>query len=682
MAENKTKNNLAINEKLDRMAEFGMRKTESFTDMWTEGLKYFYGEQLADKEVHKNFDWVIVNYILPSSLQEIAKLSKNNPKIFCHPWSEDDTEAAETWQSKLNWDWQKGLNKHGMRLEQIAAILDGKLFGYRVSKIFWEDKDTWDEKTQQWVGNAKYRLWHPRNFWATGTEKIDDGDCGTQRYVTLEWAKIKWPEFAKELEKEADAFGESGMGKSPAPWGSKSTGSAAAVAAGLSPGIAEQKQSAGLTNHIVDFVLSHIGESQPFNSDNEQAKIVKIEEFYFRDYEEEDVKIEQDIPQQELLQTGQIIDNGGIFIDAQTGLPLTAANWPKNIIQYKRPKYPNGRFIIRCGKTILNPKEEDQIYPYSRWPFVVLPHYLLPHLWQGFNAVELYRSMQDMINVSISFLFNYVKLFGAPKIGVEADSLAINPQTKKHYKLGLGAGAIIKFVRGGLERFKIFPPAPMSPGVITLFQLFSQEFKNLTGLQSIARGERQPGGMTATEARELTISSNDRIALQSIYEDAWVKEVMTIVAEICQKKYEIDRWIRIVGEDNTIGAQQITQQMKDVKFDVDIEAGSQMPFDEEKKVMKYLQAYNILSNPNPNPLLPDLLRVLEIGNWKKILDQMESWQQFQQFKSLYDGVTSGQVAPEQAVQILTQKAIENYRKSNPAGAIPAGGGGQPNAGGV
>lgn len=652
--------NLKLNNALTEKVDAGMAKTEMWAEIWQSGILYFFGEQLEGKKRHKNWDWVVVNYIYPSAMQEIAKLSKNNPKIIVHPWEDNDTEVAETWQSKLQWDWQNGMNKHGMRLEQIAAIMDGKIFGYRVSKVFWEDQDSWDDEKKEWKGEAKHRLWHPAQFWASDDERIDDGDCGTVRYVTLGWAVQRWPDYEEKLEQEAEEI-EGGLKSTEGIRGSYSgSGSAAATTAGTFSGGTE-KEMMPITSRLVALVT---GADRTFGRNvPKKVKIVKIEEIYFKDYESTDEKIEEDIPKEELLLEKKIVLQDGAFFDTQTNKPITPEDWPKRVTkEYKQPKYPNGRYIIRCGKTILNPEEKDQVWPYSRWPFVIVPHYLLPHMWQGSNAIEMYKPMQDMINISVSHLFNNMKMFGDPKIAVENDAIAINPKTGKHYKILSGAGTIIRLVRGGLKRLKIVDPSPPSAGATMLYQLFSQEFQNLTGLHAIARGERE-GRMTATEASNLAVSSHDRVALQSVYEDEWIRGIMTLDAEICQRNYSPERFIRIVGEDQTAGVTQITSRMKEIKFDVRIEPSSTLPFDEEKKQARYLQAYQLMADPNPNPLLPDVLRILEIGNWKKLINQHRIWVKWSQFLALYQQVKAGEIEPQAAIQMLIQSAMQEFAQS-------------------
>ena len=190
-------------ERLDEMIEGGMGITKEWSNMWNQSLRYFFSDQLQGQPKMERWQWVVVNYIWPSAMQELAKLSKNDPSIVVNPWSDDDANYAEMWQSALNWQWRKGINDHGMRLEQIAAILDGKLFGYSVSKVYWDPKCYWDGEQQAWVGDVKHRLWNPTEFWADGEEKVEDGNVGSRRWVELEWAQSRWPKLASQIEAKA-----------------------------------------------------------------------------------------------------------------------------------------------------------------------------------------------------------------------------------------------------------------------------------------------------------------------------------------------------------------------------------------------------------------------------------------------------------------------------------------------
>jgi hypothetical protein len=656
--EEKTKD--PFTEKLDRLVSCGMQKTQQFCSMWNENLRYFFSDQLHGKPQRKNWEWVILNYIWPSAMQEIAKLTKNNPKIVVQPWESSDTQKAEAWESNLNWHWKQGINNHGMRLEQIRSILDKKIYGYSVSKIYWEEKCYWDEAAQQWMGDVKHKLWHPTFFWADSDENVDDGNCGTERFATLEWAINRWPKFKKKLEDESKTWNEmksefasfeGGLGTilngQKSTQDDEGTGGSDNFTTTIKP------------NRLVEIITGY----DPIKHSPEESdqRFVKIQEIYLKDYSETTVKETQPVNSEELKAQGTIYEADGIFYDTNTNEQFGPEQWPEQTIrEYTRPKFPNGRYIIRVGSVILNPKEEDQVYPYSRWPFVVTPHYLLPHMWQGVDGVQLYKTTQDMLNVTVSHLYNNLKQFGDPKVAVETGAIETPPGRKSgHYRIGAGAGSIIRLVKGALSRkaFQILDP-PQPPAIAgQLYQLFAQEYKNIQGLQSIAMGEKTPGKMSATESVHLATSSVDRIALQAVFEDYWVVECSKLIAELCQKHYDIGRWVRIVGETGIAGVQQITSDLKNVRFDISIIPGTTLPFDEEKRAAKYLQAYQLLSDPMPNPMLPEVLRVLEIYNWQKILAQHQGWQKFAQFMQLIESVKSGQTQPQQAMAMLGQEIM-------------------------
>ncbi|MHC4464360.1 MAG: portal protein, partial [Planctomycetota bacterium] len=652
-----------LNSKLDQMEEAGMERTKEWASVWQENLRYFFGDQLHDKKSEKEWEWIIVNYLWASAMQEIAKLSRNNPKIMTPAWEQGDTDAAEVWQSHLQWHWQKGLNNTGMRIEQLRAILDGKLFGYRVSKVFWEEKDAWDDRQTKWTGNVKYKLWHPAQFWADADEKINDGNCGTFRYVSLEWAKSRWPEFKKELDEEADKYEEPTSG-----WmGTHIRGAKAAPSTTSQTGSTDPGDGAGRADAILNLVMRSdktTGKMEP----KEKEKVIKLSEIYFKDYEEVERIQEENIPADELIKTGLIYEQGAIFYDSKTNTPFDdPKKWPKREARrWKEPKYPYGRYVIRAGKTILNPGEESgksygsQRFPYKKWPFVTVPHYLLPHMWQGSDAIQLYKSAQDLINVSVSHLLNNMKNYGDPKIAMETGAVETNPRTGKHFKIGKGAGAIIRLVRGAWKdkRFGILDPPTPSVAAMQFYGLMSQEFKNIVGLQSIGKGEKQPGELTATEAQWLAISSNDRIQLQSVFEDEWIKGVCERVAEICQVNYDEGRYIRIVGEDKTAGIQKITQQLKSIQFDVEILPATTLPYDPDKRIDKHLKAYEILSQPVINPMLPEILRDLEVTNWKKLLQQHEPWMMWIQFLQLVEAVKAKKVDVNEALRVIANRLYQ------------------------
>jgi len=643
-------------DKLEKLEKAGMGVTKEWVDMWQTSLRYFFSDQLKGKKRHADWDWVVINYIWPSAMQEIAKLSKNHPRIIANGWSTDDADGAEVWQNGTQWQWENGLQ---MRLQHIAAILDGKLFGYRVSKVYWEDKVRWDNREQRWVGDVKYKLWHPAMFWVSPeAERVQDANaCGTIRLIEVEEAVKKWPKKAAAIREQ---------GRTMKEWMANGVHGGEAIASSKQTGTTSGSGGAdnwepGSSTQLMEIVSTRVTGNGKKELDKNK-KYVKVSETYFKDYSEEKATQEEPYTARELIEAGAASQSPTGEIVGLDGTALNRDTWPMKMVRdYKRPKFPFGRHVLRVGDVIINDKEEDQVWPYENWPFVVTPHYLLPHTWQGINAVTMYKDTQDMINVSVSYLLNHMKMHGDPKHVFETDAIAKDPNTKKAYKIFAGAGSLIKLARGGLKKFQQLDPPNMSPSIPLLYNILTQEFKNLTGLHGIAMGEPLKSDTTATEASVVAMSSTDRVALQSVYEDEWVRQVAMRIAEIMQYHYDEGRWVRIVGEDKIDSVVQITQGAKEARFDIKVELGAMLPFDEKEKIAKYQSAYTLLENPTYNPMLPDMLRVYEIPNWQKLLEQYEPYVQYKQFVQLYQQVKEGQIDPQQAVQMLVQKATEIYQ---------------------
>ncbi len=667
---------IELNKTLDRLEKDGMEVTNSFIDMWTEALHYFFGDQLRGKKYHRRWDWVVVNYLWPTAMQEMAKLAKHHPKIIAHPGSEDDIEASEAWQAILQYMWEKGLSPRGMRLEQMAAILDSKIFGYRVSKVCWEDKpmNGWDEKQNQWIGDVQYMLVHPAMFWCSpDSESVEKADaCGTSRWVRLEWAKKRWPEFAQELEEKSTEGLATTSGGMTVRGARSVAGSTDAIASGLSGGDSE-----GMTNQSLNMVVDIILGRSKMNTDVSQTseRIVKISEIYFRDDSEKKRKIEREVPVERLLEKGEAsVGELGEVLDTN-GKPIQRDKWPMEVVQeFDEPLYPYGRYVIRCEDIILNPETKKnpyaQRYPYKQWPYIVIPHYMLPHMWQGLNAVEMYKSAQDWINVSVSYLCNHLKMFGLPQYAIEDNALSMNPKNRKTYNIPTTAGGIIRVAKGAIKRIMRLDPPQMSSAIVPLYNMFTEEFKNLTGLHSVAQGQQERHKMTATESEHLMISAHDRIAIQAVFEEIWIKKIAGLAAEIAQARYDQGRWVRIIGQEHSQGSLQITQRLKEVAFDIEIEPGSTLPYDEEKRIQKFQLAYQLLSQPIPNPMLPAMLRELEIPNWKQLLAQYQGWVQYMQFMQMKQGIQEGKIDPRMAVQNLAQQVMQMAPQQKPQGGPP------------
>jgi len=156
----------------------------------------------------------------------------------------------------------------------------------------------------------------------------------------------------------------------------------------------------------------------------------------------------------------------------------------------------------------------------------------------------------------------------------------------------------------------------------------TQQFMHETA-QGVAGGQK-----TAQEAARLDTNAHDLVAFRAIQSDLWVEQTAGMIAEHIQKYYDIDRQIRILGTSGKIENTVMTEDMKRVEFDIIIEPGSTLPFDEAVQKDNYLMAYKLLGESVMNPLLEDVLRILQIANREKVLAKHQQTQLFNQFIQL------------------------------------------------
>jgi len=649
-----------LNAFLDDIRDAGMTVTKQWMNMWFTAIQYAWGQQLQGWNLKENWEYVVVNRIYPLMFQTIAKLAGNNPKILTHAWDDEQegaTEYAEKWAGHLQYLWQSPYELN-MRLKLIKGLLDCAVFGYMVGKTQWEPKPRggWANDQKRWIGKTAERFCHPAMFWAdSSAETIEDAEnCGTTRRVKLEWAVNRWPEYKTEI--EAEAY----------------TASDPEYTAGDMITYKDQKGSTlsvsrqNMFSRLVSLILNQgaaTGAGQSADATAVEAqKYVNIEEFYWRDYSEEHKEIPDIVPEDILERQGVIVKDPetNLFIDPKTGEPL--ADWPKQTVQeYDEPKFPNGRFVLRIGRTILNPEDEDQVYKESRWPFSVMPYHILPHMWQGGNAVEMSRNNNDFLNITVSSMVNQVRRTADPTKIIEAGALAKGRDGKvrsKHDDI-TGLGKIIVAARGKLKAIGNLEEPHLDPAVERLAYLLKQDIDDQSFMQDVARGAAQKGQQTKAEIIRLNQNALDYVGLQGIFLDKWIDDTATLIAELCQRNYEPERLMKMLSDEVKSGMK-ANQQMLDVRFDVNIEPGSTLPFDEEKKQQEYMAAYQLLENPIPNPMIEDALRVLNISKRKEILDKYQGLQLFRKFIMM--GAILNQVEPQKVQAFIQSSGVPELQQ--------------------
>lgn len=642
-----------LNSFLDNIRDAGMVVTKQWQEMWRTAIEYAWGQQLQGWNLNEDWEYVVVNRIYPLMFQTIAKLANNHPKILTHAWDDEkegSTEYADKWAGHLQYLWESPYEL-GMRSKLIMGLLDCAVFGYMVGKPMWEPKPRggWSDDEKKWIGKTAVALIHPAMFWADpSAENLANAEnCGTTRRVKLEWATNRWPKYKTEIEREAYTSKDPQYTAGDLITYKDQKGSTLSLS--------RQNMFSKLVSKILDRG-GGIGDIDATGAvAGEEQKYVDIEESYWRDYSEKHVKIEDNISEEVLERQGVIVKEPitGLFIDPETEKPLE--EWPKQVTnEYDKPLYPNGRFVLRIGRTILNPEVKDQVYKESRWPFIIMPYHILPHMWQGGNAIEMSRNNNDFLNITVSSIVNQVRRTADPTKLIEAGALAKGRDGKVRSKRDAitGLGRIIVAARGKINAIANLVYPPLDTSVPLLAEILKRDIDDQMFMQDVARGAAQKGQQTKAEIVRLNQNALDYVGLQGIFLDLWIDDTATLIAELCQRNYEPGRLMKMLS-DNIQSGMRADKQVFDVRFDVNIEPGSTLPFDEAKKQQEYMAAYKLLENPIPNPMLEDMLRILNISKRKEILQRYKGLQLFRQFIQMGQLLMQAQSEPE--VQAVMQQ---------------------------
>jgi hypothetical protein len=644
---------------LDSIERAGMNVTRQWYGVWSSAVQYMWGEQLAGIKRNPDWDYIVVNYIYPLVMQSIAKLSKNSPHLICRSWNEEETDWAEQWQGLLQYVCEQVLH---MPMEVVRAMLDSAVYGYAVGKTYWEPKPLsgWDDQRKMWVGEVRHRMIHPCSFWVDPrAERVEEAEsCGTVRKVALEWAMRQWPEHADEIKAHAGDADELRDYEYADGWPGYG-GNALPVYTNQRAGSGRMR---GYWSRFVSLILGQDAggtETVTANTgDRSATQYVWVRETYFRDPSIEKIKIEDHATTESLLADGTMfidpMDQNQAVRWKETGEPVKQEEWPQVVReQYDKPRFPKGRCVIRVGKVVVNEKPEQQVYRRARWPFNVLQYHMLPHMWQGSNAVEMARSSQDMLNVTVAYLTQHLKMTACPQKVVELGTLAKDKKGKTRI-IKDTAGEMIVVNQGKLSDIQNLQGNQLDPSVWKLVQYLMQDLETQTFMHPISQGKQNRGKLTATESARLDTNANDLISMRAMLLEYWYNGTGQAIAQVVQENYDEGRRIRIIGWTGDTKPAKMTDEMRRVEFDLEVESGTTMPFDEERDKQNYLLAYKLCADPNLNPMLEECLRKLDISNREKVLTRHAQVQLFRQFlaiSSLMGKVQqrAQQAGPEQIV---------------------------------
>ena len=158
------------------------------------------------------------------------------------------------------------------------------------------------------------------------------------------------------------------------------------------------------------------------------------------------------------------------------------------------------------------------------------------------------------------------------------------------------------------------------------FGLMTQEIRNQLQMQEISQGIKSSGTTTATELVRLETNSRLGILLLLVNIDAFTLDTMLTVFDLCKKHMEVGRQVRIVGEESREQGEEVNEGDFSGKFDLKLQIGTALPFDEEKKQQKAMQMFEMVGPP----YMRRLLEAFDEPDIEELLAGTEVWQMIQE----------------------------------------------------
>ena len=635
-----------LGDKCLRMVKHAEPVVDAWIRLYEDSLNYTYTNQLQNKRRKKGWPRPQINTIYPALYQKMSILAQRKPAIRARALRDDDQskEARMFWEGDL-----QHRHDHDLRMQQttIRATLDAGQAGWAIGYVWPNERAEWDDKGKRWRYKPCLTLVNPRWFGCDPNAATME-DCEfvyCKRAVPLDWAVAMWPKKAAELEAGADILDkerERDQINFPAQQMAADREVGEDVPGDLyanSETKAGQWRESDLVNLIKNSQRPYQSNQSGLHDSN--VRYVVLTMVFFKDRGETKKTENEDYTDEELLNSGaaERVDAGagtvlvvgdpdalefqGAKAPVKKGALLTMANWPQKMVrEWTEPDFPFGRFVIMAGKYVLNTKNEEQRWNRLHWPFEVLIGEPLPHTPRGLNMTEMARNAQDWLNVAAAHLCNWLMYFGDPRTVVEEGAM------KKGSKLRSVAGAIVRVLKGGLDKVRREPPPPLAEGAVVFFDKMVRAAQDANRMHDQAMGAPVTGGQrTAQEVAILNQAMQIGMGIPMINMDDWIKRIMWHVAELDKEYLEVQDAVRMSGDAFTKERiQNFKEDFANLDFDIELEVGTALPLDTEGRKQDAIKLVEL--NPNNVMAKRNLLEVFNVKNKEEWLQADEMFGQF------------------------------------------------------
>lgn len=536
--------------------------------------------------------------------QQIAMMFENNPKAYFLPKDHSDANYAKDLERLTRFR----ADRINLRQKFIKGGYYSKWFGFQAIHVFSDDNLPNDTDVNCRVLFPESLIIDPK----LDSQNPEEGDfVGYDRLVNLEYAKRRWSHKKKKIEEEANKEGEN---------------------------------SAFGGVHTSDMLDRELGYNTrgavevPFREDEHMVQLTVI---WFKDYTTRTVKIKK--PIEDLMDSGEVVIN-----------ERREHVWASNFELYREedapdvsvalPKYPYGRHVIKIGNIVLEDfpwgldPQTGEIKQRS-WPIALAVNKLIADAWYGQNECEALRGDQNVADVCLQNIHEHA--FANIHPIIEVDSNKINNVSQIRSQINKRV-----IVTNGKDGFKMHAPASIGGDVFSTLSLAQTNMEVTGGMPSQNLGGGSSGRQTATEIAALQRASRGKIGLYSSFIDELVITVYKLMAETIQFTYDPERVIRILGEGGKMTAIEMSKGIRNVRFDVETEAGSTLPTDKQQKKQDAMDLFGQIGLS----YLPNVLDAYEVQNKEEVLSNHQEYQMFLQFQEQQALMQEAQGQPAPAPQ--------------------------------
>jgi len=600
--------------RIDQYCHEARAQREQLQNRWITALRYWRGEQWKDRKARKvrgkTWTEAVINKVFPIIEQQISMMTDNNPRGVFLPQESSDSQFTKDLEALTHWRARR-LN---MRTKLIRGCHNSKLFGFQGMYVFWDD-------SLPGKADVNVRLLDPREVIVDPllqTNDPEDGEyIGIERYVTLDYLKYRWPEHADRLQADYEN--------------------------------ASDDHVAIKDTNSLDEELGNTSDHRSIEAVNDQVErpLVKLVSIWYRDYTQQ--KYEMPTPMEVLLNEGKIVKNEiGQYVYAATGELWSVLTSPKTTVE--EPVYPYGRCTIKADKVILDDfawgtDVRDGVVKPANWPIALGINIVIPHRWFGMDETEQLVGRQDVVNDMVSHIEDHCQRNLHPARKVETGAV-VDPKKIKNTP-----DSVVWMNDGRIRGMEWEKPANMSADAYNLLDLSDRGMETASGMPAQNMGKTSDRKTTATEIATLDRAGRGRVGMGSALLDEYIARIYMLIAQCIQQNYDESRIIRITGDNGQQTSVEMTARHRDVMYDVEIEAGSTMPYDKDTKRQQAVELNNILQGS----YLPEVLDAYEVKNRDEILQRNQQWMLFMQYASLLQNPQIQQYLQAFASQMQAQQ---------------------------